>query len=116
MTDHLTSRAQRLIDEFDEGRDTRHGIAKVLRHLEGAYGDPESWGAVPASTLVKLAEELTTAIAPALDSSLVERVKATIGHTYPDDARAAIHLIAGELRTQCFVNAADWLKQEAKRG
>jgi hypothetical protein len=58
MTD-ITSRAQRLIDEFEEAQDTRHGIAKVLTHLAGAYGDPESWYAVPESTLIQLAAELT---------------------------------------------------------
>jgi hypothetical protein len=56
--DHLTSRAQRLIDEFDAAPDTRHGIANVLTHLAGAYGDPESWYAVPAGTLEVLAAEL----------------------------------------------------------
>jgi hypothetical protein len=59
MTDHLTSRAQRLIDESEEGQSVRHGIANVLTHLAGAYGDQESWYAIPASTLVRLAEELT---------------------------------------------------------
>ena len=59
MSNRLTSRAQRLIDEFEEGGSVRHGIARVLKHLEGAYGDPESWYAIPASTLVQLAEELT---------------------------------------------------------
>lgn len=59
MTDHLTSRAQRLIDEFEEGQSVRHGIAKVLTHLAGTYGDQESWYAIPASTLVQLAAELT---------------------------------------------------------
>ena len=55
----LTSRAQRLIDEFEEGKSIRHGIAKVLTHLAGAYSDPESWYAIPESTLIQLAAELT---------------------------------------------------------
>jgi hypothetical protein len=59
MTNHLTSRAQRLIDEFEEGESVRHGIAKVLTHLANAWGDRESWDVVPASTLVQLAIELT---------------------------------------------------------
>lgn len=59
MTDHLTSRAQRLIDEFEEGQSIRHGIAKVLTHLANNYGDMKSWHAVPASTLVQFAAELT---------------------------------------------------------
>lgn len=59
MTDHLTSRAQRLIDEFEEGKSVRHGIANVLTHLANAWDDPESWYAVPAKTLEQLAAELT---------------------------------------------------------
>jgi len=59
MTNHLTSRAQRLIDEFEEGQSVRHGIAKVLTHLVGAYGNQEGWYAIPAPTLVQLAAELT---------------------------------------------------------
>ena len=58
MTDHLTSRAQRLIEEFEEGESVRHGIANVLTHLVEAWGDSESWYAVPASTLEHLATEL----------------------------------------------------------
>lgn len=60
---HLTSRAQRLVDEFNEGLTagghTHHGIARVLAHLADAYGDIESWYAVPASTLAQLVAELT---------------------------------------------------------
>jgi hypothetical protein len=63
--DHLTSRAQRLIEEFEEGESVRHGIAKVLMHL--AYSvdwlvcesEGENMVAVPVSTLDELAEELT---------------------------------------------------------
>jgi len=59
MTNHLTSRAQRLIDEFEEGDDVRHGIANVLMHVAHAWSDSESWYAVPSSTLMQLAAELT---------------------------------------------------------
>ena len=59
MTNHLTSRAQRLIDEFEESKATRYGIANVFTHLVEAWGDPESWYAVPAATLQQLAAELT---------------------------------------------------------
>lgn len=70
MTTHLTQRAQRLIEEFEEGANldpgaidpghsTGHGIAAVLRHLAATEGDEESWYAVPASTLIRLAEDLT---------------------------------------------------------
>jgi hypothetical protein len=74
------SRAQRLVDEFEEaasayeGYNVRAGIAAVLRHLadteQGSpsknriwttaqYGDEESFYAVPARTLEDLAESLT---------------------------------------------------------
>ena len=59
MADHLTSRAQRLIDEFEGAANTRYGIAKVLMHVAHAWSDSESWYAVPASTLMQLAAELT---------------------------------------------------------
>jgi hypothetical protein len=64
MTNHLTSRAQRLIDEFEEGESVRHGIAKVLTHLAYAFdvycvGEYESMIGVPVSTLEELAAELT---------------------------------------------------------
>lgn len=63
------TRAQRLIDEFEEGAtdwgnasySIRHGIAAVLRHLantEGLYGDIESFYAVPVRTLEDLADAL----------------------------------------------------------
>ena len=59
------TRAQRLVDEFEQGRDfaggfsIRHGIAAVLRHLVDTETDPESWGAVPANRLDALAAALT---------------------------------------------------------
>ena len=61
------SRAQRLVDEFEEaacfyeGYNVRHGIAAVLRHLadtDAQYGDMESWYAVPTRTLEDLADAL----------------------------------------------------------
>ena len=63
------TRAQRLVDEFEEGAafdfgkgfSIRHGIAAVLRHLadtDAQYGDMESWYAVPARTLEDLADAL----------------------------------------------------------
>jgi len=57
--DHLTSRAQRLLDEFEKGKSVRHGIANVLMHLVHAWSDPESWYGVPASILEQLADDLT---------------------------------------------------------
>jgi hypothetical protein len=63
MTDHLTCRAQRLIDEFEEGQSIRHGIANVLLHLAVTwdnYGDgDEYWHGVTVDTIEELAAELT---------------------------------------------------------
>ena len=60
------TRAQRLVDEFNEaaaldngGFSVRHGIAAVLTHIADTEGDAESWFAIPASTLVQLAAALT---------------------------------------------------------
>jgi hypothetical protein len=63
MTDHLTSRAQRLIDEFEYGESVREGIANVLLHLAVTWdnysdGD-EYWHGVTNNTLEELATELT---------------------------------------------------------
>jgi hypothetical protein len=63
------TRAQRLIDEFEEAAtnwdngsySVRHGIAAVLRHLadtDAQYGDMESFHAVPVRTLEDLADTL----------------------------------------------------------
>ena len=63
-----STRAQRLVDEFEEaascyeGYNVRAGIAAVLRHLadtDAQYGDMESWYAVPTRTLEDLADALT---------------------------------------------------------
>jgi hypothetical protein len=62
MTDHLTQRAQQLIEEFEEGQDTRHGIANVLdllaNHWE-SYSDDDTLVGVRCSLLEEMAEELT---------------------------------------------------------
>lgn len=66
MTDHLTQRAQRLIEEFEYGQDTRHGLANVLIHLAAAwesYSDDTTLVGVRCSTLEDMAEEL---VAPCL--------------------------------------------------
>ena len=63
------ARAQRLVDEFEEGASLdfgkgfsiRHGIAAVLCHLadtDAQYGDMESFYAVPVRTLEDLADAL----------------------------------------------------------
>ena len=61
------TRAQRIIDEFeeaasfDEGYSVRHGIAGVLRHIadtDAQYGDMESFYAIPTRTLEDLADAL----------------------------------------------------------
>jgi len=65
------TRAQRLVDEFEEGASLdfgkgfslRHGIAAVLRHLANthdSYSDgDEFWHGVTTNTLEDLAEALT---------------------------------------------------------
>ena len=59
------ARAQRLVDEFEQGRDfaggfsIRHGIAAVLRHLVDTEADSESLGWVPVNRLDDLADALT---------------------------------------------------------
>ena len=63
MINHLTSRAQRLIEEFEEGKSVRDGIANVLLHLAVAWdnysdGD-EYWHGVTVDTLEEFATELT---------------------------------------------------------
>jgi hypothetical protein len=63
----IQARAQRLVDEFQEGANweggfnVRRGIAWVLRNLsdtEAGYADEESWYAIPARTLEALADTL----------------------------------------------------------
>jgi hypothetical protein len=61
MTNHLTQRAQRLIEEFEYGQDTRHGIANVLTLLANAwesYSDDTTLVGVRCSTLEDMAKEL----------------------------------------------------------
>jgi hypothetical protein len=62
MTDHLTSRAQRLIEEFELGESVQEGIANVLIHLAvtwDSYSDDTTLQGVRCSTLEDMAEELT---------------------------------------------------------
>jgi hypothetical protein len=62
MTNHLTQRAQRLIEEFEYGQDTRHGIANVLTLLANgweSYSDDGTLVGVRCSTLEYMATELT---------------------------------------------------------
>ncbi len=64
MTNHLTSRAQRLIEEFEYGKSVREGIANVLLHLAAAWDDysdgDDYWHGVTVDTLEEFAAELTT--------------------------------------------------------
>ena len=59
------TRAQRLVDEFEEaahfseGYDVRAGIAAVLRHIAETEYDMESWYSVPQRKLQDLADALT---------------------------------------------------------
>jgi len=63
MTDHLTSRAQRLIEEFEYGESVREGIANVLLHLSATWANysdgDEYWHGVTVNTLEDFATELT---------------------------------------------------------
>ena len=62
MNEHLTSRTQRLIEEFELGESIREGIANVLMHLANAwdsYSDDTTLQGVRCSTLEDMAEELT---------------------------------------------------------
>jgi hypothetical protein len=55
----FSSRTQRLLDEFEEGGNVCHGIAKVLRHLAGVYDVyDECLHGVRVSTLEDFADEL----------------------------------------------------------
>ena len=55
-----------------------------------------------------------TSASPA--GSLVERVQAAIGHSYPDDARAAIREVAAWLRNQrSYVDSNTGLAQTLER-
>ena len=59
----VTSRAQRLVDEFKKGDDVRHGIANVLKHLANVWDsccyDDEFWRGVTTDTLEDFMSELT---------------------------------------------------------
>jgi hypothetical protein len=58
-------------------------------------------------------------IEPSGADSLVERVQSAINDIeFPhgsDESRAAIRVMAGELRAQCFVHAADWLDAQCEQ-
>jgi hypothetical protein len=61
-TSHLTSRAQRLIEEFEQGDSVREGIANVLLHLAAAwdsYSDDSTLHGVSTSLLGDFSEGLT---------------------------------------------------------
>ena len=59
------SRAQRLVDEFQEGaastggHSVRHGIAQVLRHIIDTEDDLEDWGGITFRDLEALITVLT---------------------------------------------------------
>lgn len=62
MTDHLTQRAQRLIEEFEEGASVVEGLVNVLYHLAAVgddYSDDGTLIGVRCTTLEDLASELT---------------------------------------------------------
>lgn len=61
---HPPTRAQRLVDEFQEGAswgggfNLRRGLAWVLRHIADTEGDPVVEGVVPVYKLQNLADAL----------------------------------------------------------
>ena len=63
----LSARAQRLVDEFNEGAEilgrgttsVRHGIAAVLRHIADTETDEESFYSVPSGWLYYMQHELS---------------------------------------------------------
>jgi hypothetical protein len=62
MSYKLTSRAERLIEEFVLGESVQEGIANVLIHLAvtwDSYSDDTTLQGVRCSTLEDMAEELT---------------------------------------------------------
>jgi hypothetical protein len=95
------TRAQRLVDEFEQGSDfaggfsIRHGIAAVLRHLVDTEAEEDvSWGVVSARTLQYLADALE---AP----TLMERAMA-------GDATAAKQFL---YEAGCTDKQGQWLPQ-----
>jgi hypothetical protein len=91
MTDNfLASRAQRLIDEFEEEETVAGGIARVLEHLAYAFdmvcdGEGESMVGVPVSTLDQLAVELWNAPQPEPEGPSDEELLALMPETMRDE-------------------------------
>ena len=59
MTNHLTQRAQRLIEEFEEGATVTEGLANVLYHLAAvwsSYSDDTTLVGVEREVLENMAE------------------------------------------------------------
>ena len=101
MTDNFQgSRAQRLIDEFDEGETVADGIARVLEHLAYAFdvvcdGEYDSMIGVPVSTLDDLAVELRNVPDSEPEDPTDEELLELMPQQMRDDLAAAARALAG---------------------
>jgi hypothetical protein len=112
MTDNfLASRAQRLIDEFEEEETVAGGIARVLEHLAYAFdmvcdGEGESMVGVPVSTLDQLAVELRNAPQPEPEGPSGEELLALMPETMRDEfsyaAKVCSDVTGGQVKPGIF--------------
>jgi hypothetical protein len=112
MTDNfLASRAQRLIDEFEEEETVAGGIARVLEHLAYAFdmvcdGEGESMVGVPVSTLDQLAVELRNAPQPEPEGPSDEELLALMPETMRDEfsyaAKVCSDVTGGQVKPGIF--------------
>jgi hypothetical protein len=112
MTDNfLASRAQRLIDEFEEGETVAGGIARVLEHLAYAFDmvcdvEGESMVGVPVSTLDQLAVELRNAPQPEPEGPSDEELLALMPETMRDEfsyaAKVCSDVTGGQVKPGIF--------------
>jgi hypothetical protein len=109
MTDNfLASRAQRLIDEFEEGETVAGGIARVLEHLAYAFdmvcdGEGESMVGVPVSTLDQLAVELRNAPQPEPEGPSDEELLAVAAGAINPYETCGIAIGEYEAETECAI-------------
>jgi hypothetical protein len=94
------SRAQRLIDEFDESETVADGIARVLEHLAYAFdvvcdGEGESLVGVPVGTLDELAVELRNVPDFEPEDPTDEELLELMPQQMRDDLAAAACALAG---------------------
>ena len=111
-------------DSIEQTRSQEFCIDFIVQRLEKLEAAKDQLSESPVKPLeeaendrrFEAAKALIDKPAPAPAGSLVARVLSAMAHApdgfgYEQEARAAIRVIAGELRAQCFVQAADWLDQ-----